>query len=156
MLGTARRNDPATGGRCVVSGLRPGRTENEGWRPAPCWPRASRGPFLGVGGVERARPSAWPRACVCALRVYTRVLRCVCSHRVCAHACVHLRVHTCVCVHASCVHACARGVCAHARACACGGGSVVRTEAPRSSGGTWARRGGHRAVLWEKMCPVAS
>lgn len=146
MLGTARRNDPASGGRCVVSGLR-----------ARMGPRTRAGGQLRAGHVRPAAPS-WGWA---AWSVLARLpgpvhvcARCVCTHvcsGVCAHTvCVRMRVCTFVCIPA-CV--CTRHVCTRVL----GVGSVICTAAPRSSGGPGpARGGGHRAVLWEKMCPVAS
>lgn len=131
MLGTARRNDPATGSRCVVSGLR-----------ARTGPRTRAGGQLRAGHVRPAAPS-WGWA---AWSVLARLpgpvhvcARCVCTHvcsGVCAHTvCVRMRVCTFVCIPA-CV--CTRHVCTRVL----GVGSVIRTAAPRSSGGTRAGEGG--------------
>lgn len=112
-MGTARRNDPASGGRCVVSGLR-----------ARTGPRTRAGGQLRAGHVRPAAPS-WGWA---AWSVLARLpgpvhvcARCVCTHvcsGVCAHTvCVRMRVCTFVCIPA-CV--CTRRVCAHvvcARVC---------------------------------------
>lgn len=126
-MGTARRNDPASGGRCVVSGLR-----------ARTGPRTRAGGQLRAGHVRPAAPS-WGWA---AWSVLARLpgpvhvcARCVCTHvcsGVCAHTvCVRMRVCTFVCIPA-CVctrHVCTRvlGVCAHTRV------RVPAVEAPSSA-----------------------
>lgn len=103
MLGTARRNDPASGGRGVVSGLR-----------ARTGPRTRAGGQLRAGHVRPAAPS-WGWA---AWSVLARLpgpvhvcARCVCTHvcsGVCAHTvCVRMRVCTIVCIPACvCTRAC--------------------------------------------------
>lgn len=108
-MGTARRNDPATGGRCVVSGLRARSDRERGLAassvPATCVPR----PLPGGGRRGACSPVCLaPCMCVRAACVHTCAQVCVLTPCVCACVCAPSCAYLRVCAHVMCARVCPR------------------------------------------------
>lgn len=118
MLGTARRNDPASGGRCVVSGLRAPSDRERGLAAssvlATCVPR----PLPGGGRRGACSPVCLaPCMCVRAACVHTCAQVCVLTPCVCACVCAPSCAYLRVCAHVMCARVCSG--CVRTRACVC-------------------------------------